>query len=55
MYGKYILLGISKGTFEIPHKISYTFIEIFYFYTNGNLRAIITCIGNFLTDTTETP
>ena len=23
MYGQDILCGISKGTFEIPHKISY--------------------------------
>ena len=27
MYGQYILCGISKETFEIPHKISYTYIE----------------------------
>ena len=27
MYGKDILCGISKGTFEIPHKIPYPYIE----------------------------
>ena len=29
MYGLDILCGISKGTFEIPHKISYPYIENF--------------------------
>ena len=28
MYGYDILCGISKGTFEIPHKISYPYAEI---------------------------
>ena len=30
MYGLDILCGISKGTFEIPHKISYpyTFVTV---------------------------
>ena len=27
MYGQDILCGIPKGTFEIPHKISYLYIE----------------------------
>ena len=27
MYGYDILCAISKGTFEIPHKISYPYIE----------------------------
>ena len=27
MYGKDILCGISKVPFEIPHKISYPYIE----------------------------
>ena len=27
MYGQNILCGISKGTFEIPHKKSYPYIE----------------------------
>ena len=31
MYGKDVLSGISKGTFEIPHKISYPYIETFDF------------------------
>ena len=32
MYGLDILCGISKGTFEIPHKISYPYIERYFFY-----------------------
>ena len=31
MYGLDILCGISKGTFEIPHKISYPYIERYGF------------------------
>ena len=30
MYGQDILCGISKGTFEIPHKISHPYIEFVY-------------------------
>ena len=33
MYGEDILSGISKGTFEIPHKISYPYIERCEFYS----------------------
>ena len=33
MYGQDILCGISKGTFDIPHKIPYQYIEIHDFYT----------------------
>ena len=33
MYGLNILYGISKGTFEIPHKISNPNIERFIFYS----------------------
>ena len=33
MYRKDILCGISKGTFEIPRKISYPYIERYDFYT----------------------
>ena len=33
MYGYDILCGISKGTFEIPHKISYSYIERCEFYS----------------------
>ena len=33
MYGLDILSGISKGTFEIPHKISYPYIERDDFYS----------------------
>ena len=29
MYGQDILCGISKGTFEIPHKIPYPYIETY--------------------------
>ena len=32
MYGFDILCGIAKGTFEIPHKISYPDIERYRFY-----------------------
>ena len=31
MYGEFILWGISKVLFEIPHKISYPYIENVYF------------------------
>ena len=31
MYGQDILCGISKGTFEISPKISYSYIEIMQF------------------------
>ena len=33
MYELDILCGISKGTFQIPHKISYPYIERFEFYS----------------------
>ena len=33
MYGWAILCGISKGKFEIPHKIPYSYIERYDFYT----------------------
>ena len=33
MYGQDILCGISKGTFEIPHKISYPYMERYDFYS----------------------
>ena len=33
MYGYDILYNISKGTFEIPHKIFYPYIEICNFDT----------------------
>ena len=32
MYGYDILCGISKVPFEIPHKISYLYIERYDFY-----------------------
>ena len=33
MYEKDILCVISKGTSETPHKISYSYIERYDFYT----------------------
>ena len=33
MYGWYISCGVSKDTFELPHKISYPYIEICDFHT----------------------
>ena len=50
MYGQDIFCGISKATFEIPHKISYPYIERYDFYTTlkfktFNLRAHI-CFWN---------
>ena len=38
IYGWDILCGISKGTFEIPHKISHPYIERYVIYSN--LRAL---------------
>ena len=32
MFGQDILCGISKVPFEIPHKISFPYIERFLFY-----------------------
>ena len=41
MYGQDILYGISKVPFEIPHKISYPYIEICVFTgENLSLRAL---------------
>ena len=41
MYGQDILCGISMGTFEIPHKISYTYIErCGFLYNIEILRAL---------------
>ena len=37
MYGLDILCGISKGTFEIPHKISHPYIERCGFYSQVNI------------------
>ena len=34
MYGYDILCGISKGTFEIPRKISYPYMERCGFYSH---------------------
>ena len=37
MYGLDILCGISKGTFEIPHKMSYAYTEGCGFYSQVNI------------------
>ena len=37
MYGLDILCGISKGTFEIPHKISHPYIERYGSYSQVNI------------------
>ena len=41
MYGSDILCGISKGTFEIRHKISYPYIERCYFYTTLKFQELL--------------
>ena len=41
MYGQGILYGISKGTFEIPHKISYPYIERCFFYTMFKYQELV--------------
>ena len=41
MYGEDILSGISKGTFEIPHKISYPHIERCNFYTTLQFEELL--------------
>ena len=38
--GKIILCGISKGTFEIPHKISYPYIERCVFYSQVKIQEL---------------
>ena len=43
MYGQEILCGISKGTFEIPHKIShpYMYIERCGFYSLVQIKELL--------------
>ena len=41
MYGQDILCGISKGTFEIPHKISYPYIERCGFYSQVKIYELL--------------
>ena len=41
MYGYDILCGISKGTFEIPHKISYPYIERWRFYSKVKISELL--------------
>ena len=41
MYGLDILCGISKGTFEIPHQISYQYIERCAFYLDVKIWELL--------------
>ena len=41
MYGQYILCVISKGNFEIPHKISCPYTEKYEFYTKLNFKELL--------------
>ena len=41
MYGLDILCGISKVTFEIPHKISYPYIERSVFYLDVKIEELL--------------
>ena len=41
MYGYNILCGISKGTFEIPHRISYPYIERCRFYSQVKIEELL--------------
>ena len=41
MYGQDILCGISKGTFEIQHKISYPYMERIEFHTGLRLYKLL--------------
>ena len=47
MYGQDILCGISKGTFEIPHKISYPYIERHDFQTKLKFQEFLELISVF--------
>ena len=41
MYGYDILCGILKGTFKIPHKISYPYIERCRFYSHVKIWELL--------------
>ena len=41
MYGYGILCGISKDDFEIPHKISYPYIERCRFYSQVKIGELL--------------
>ena len=41
MYGQDILCGISNGTFQIPHKISYPYIERCGFYSQVKIEELL--------------
>ena len=41
MHGYDILCGISKGAFEIPHKISYPYIERCGFYSLVKIQELL--------------
>ena len=45
MYGKDILSGISKVHFEIPHKISYRYIERCVFYPGVKISELFDLIA----------
>ena len=42
--GKDILCGISKGTFEIPHRLSYPYIERCGFYSQVKILELISLL-----------
>ena len=46
MYESDILCGISKGTFVIPHKISYPYIERCRFLSTGEYLRARKCFWN---------
>ena len=41
MYGQDILCGISKGTFEIPHKRAYPYIERWAFHFKVEIEELL--------------
>ena len=41
MFGPYVLCGISKVPFEIPHKISYPYIERCSFYLDVQIQELL--------------
>ena len=55
MYGQHILCGISKGTFEIPHKISYPYIERCGFYSQVKIEELLDLRAQDLISVFETP
>ena len=41
MYGWDNLCGISKGTFEIPHKMNYPYVETCVFYSQVKIEELL--------------